>query len=90
MCLGIFAQFDIIFLLVCAASCRDDQFTCQSGQCISRLGRCDGQRNCGDGSDEFNCPSRKEVKCGCVRRDSMRWFACAFVFVHVCVSVFVC
>ena len=36
--------------------CQDDQFTCQSnGQCISKSARCDGTRDCKDGSDESGC-----------------------------------
>lgn len=36
--------------------CQDDQFTCQSnGQCVSKSARCDGTRDCKDGSDETSC-----------------------------------
>lgn len=35
--------------------CRPDQAKCQSGECISRIFICDGERNCQDGSDELGC-----------------------------------
>ncbi|XP_035997428.1 basement membrane-specific heparan sulfate proteoglycan core protein isoform X6 [Fundulus heteroclitus] len=35
--------------------CRADQAKCQSGECISRIFLCDGQRDCQDGSDELEC-----------------------------------
>uniref|UniRef100_A0A673N5J0 Cell adhesion molecule-related/down-regulated by oncogenes n=1 Tax=Sinocyclocheilus rhinocerous TaxID=307959 RepID=A0A673N5J0_9TELE len=35
--------------------CRADQAACQNGQCISRDYVCDGETDCSDGSDEFNC-----------------------------------
>uniref|UniRef100_A0A671K2C7 Basement membrane-specific heparan sulfate proteoglycan core protein-like n=1 Tax=Sinocyclocheilus anshuiensis TaxID=1608454 RepID=A0A671K2C7_9TELE len=35
--------------------CRADQAACQNGQCISRDYVCDGETDCTDGSDEFNC-----------------------------------
>ncbi|MGH0121395.1 UNVERIFIED_CONTAM: hypothetical protein FKN15_077797, partial [Acipenser sinensis] len=35
--------------------CRVDEAVCQSGQCILRDYLCDGERDCGDGSDELNC-----------------------------------
>lgn len=33
-------------------ACDGDKFTCASGKCISRLWACDGDDDCGDGSDE--------------------------------------
>ncbi|XP_061650010.1 basement membrane-specific heparan sulfate proteoglycan core protein isoform X12 [Phyllopteryx taeniolatus] len=35
--------------------CRADQAKCQSGECIPRDYICDGERDCLDGSDEFQC-----------------------------------
>lgn len=33
-------------------ACREDQFTCSDGQCIPQVWTCDGDIDCGDGSDE--------------------------------------
>ena len=35
--------------------CRDDQFTCNNGQCVLMLERCDQIAQCKDESDEFGC-----------------------------------
>lgn len=36
-------------------SCPDQQFKCLSGDCIPEVNRCNGRRECSDGSDERNC-----------------------------------
>ncbi|XP_003372256.1 basement membrane proteoglycan [Trichinella spiralis] len=37
--------------------CLEGEATCQNGECVKREYICDGQRDCRDGSDEFNCPA---------------------------------
>ena len=47
--------FSLIVLLLCfmvGAACRENQWTCDSGQCIYHRYYCDGVAHCGDGSDE--------------------------------------
>ena len=34
------------------SDCRDDQFTCKNELCVSQEMVCDGNDDCGDGSDE--------------------------------------
>ena len=37
------------------STCGDDAFRCSNGQCIWYGYRCDGSRNCNDGTDEDEC-----------------------------------
>lgn len=40
---------------ICTDSCQSGVFQCSNGQCISSFERCDGNRNCINGSDETGC-----------------------------------
>jgi hypothetical protein len=39
-------------------ACPSGTFHCSNGHCINREFLCDGQNDCGDNSDELNCPER--------------------------------
>ena len=53
-----FSGFRLICCNLCfSIACPKDWFTCSSGQCIPNSMKCDGTKNCADGSDEsfLNC-----------------------------------
>ncbi|XP_076310963.1 sortilin-related receptor-like isoform X2 [Tachypleus tridentatus] len=37
------------------STCAPEQFTCSNELCIPNLWKCDGDNDCGDSSDEYNC-----------------------------------
>merc|ERR1719502_105490 len=47
----------------CPADKHDDvHFTCANGQCIDKVGLCNGVSNCADGSDEAACTGRLQIE----------------------------
>uniref|UniRef100_A0A672JCA6 Low density lipoprotein receptor-related protein 2b n=1 Tax=Salarias fasciatus TaxID=181472 RepID=A0A672JCA6_SALFA len=58
---------NLICMFLCSAgqTCTTDQFTCQEGQCIPSVYRCDHVNDCVDNSDENNCnyPTCTEKTC---------------------------
>lgn len=45
----------INYLFVFYAACRDNEFRCNDGTCISSRLKCDRRQDCRDGSDEADC-----------------------------------
>ena len=62
MCNDVLNVHIIIIICMCNTDhddeCSDDQFTCDSGQCVSQYGRCDQYKDCFDNSDEQGCGMR--------------------------------
>jgi hypothetical protein len=44
-------------------SCSEGEFQCDYPRCILQAFRCDGDDDCGDRSDELNCP-KVDGNCG--------------------------
>ena len=47
-----------------STDCGSYQFQCASGDCVNANYKCDGDRDCNDGSDELGCPcDNNEFRC---------------------------
>lgn len=47
------------FSATVSPTCGASDFTCDNGNCIDAVLKCDQENDCGDNSDEQNCPKRK-------------------------------
>ena len=52
--IGNISLFNLYFCIA-AQTCRQDQFRCDNGRCISNAWVCDVDNDCTDNSDEKNC-----------------------------------
>lgn len=48
-------QFSVLFFSTDTFPCPPEEFKCATGMCININWQCDGDNDCGDGSDEVNC-----------------------------------
>ena len=46
---------NVVLMLYWYTGCTPAQLQCSNGQCIDIALKCDGNQDCGDGSDEINC-----------------------------------
>ena len=44
-------------------ACLADEFRCTSGKCIRSSWKCNGANECGDASDEDDCPEGRNLIC---------------------------
>ena len=47
----------LLILLIISDLCAASEWRCEGGECIDQGRRCDGARDCDDGSDELDCPT---------------------------------
>lgn len=53
------AQCEDLLPFVCQRQvCSSNSFHCSNGRCINAAWKCDGHNDCGDDSDEMDCPRR--------------------------------
>lgn len=45
-----------MILFYCCAECEDNEFPCDKERCIPMSGRCNGEFDCDDQTDEQHCP----------------------------------
>ena len=54
-CFNQVIYFLVTLVLFINIGCDSNEFTCQNGNCIRDSWKCDGDNDCGDGSDERDC-----------------------------------
>ena len=56
--------------------CQPNETVCRSGECLPQETRCDGKRDCKDGSDEYGCSKYSGLTLFCaLMRDRTFWGA---------------
>ncbi|XP_068685724.1 uncharacterized protein [Montipora foliosa] len=64
------------------------KFTCSNGRCVDNGYRCDGQDNCGDGSDEVGCvaPTNTTIQTTTAPHCPPGWLLCAYGRSQICIK----
>ena len=74
------------------ANCSTGYFHCDNGECINERQRCDGRRNCRDGSDEEGCGEWGRLVAGGVTLSVLTvindfFLFCQFMLMRIVVAI---